>query len=146
MVDIKALYNYLLRININIPDSANPGTLIVGRQLEDMAPWKSSREFTENEIAQLVTDGVANYKKDYINFKPISFSEDLVPAKEMLNLPEVSTGDLGRSNKFRGHQKIFTWFDPSYNSELHLAVTGGLIEVTAGVKTCITMTLTIFNL
>lgn len=25
-------------------------------------------------------------------------------------------------------------------------VTGGLIEVTAGVKTCITMTLTIFNL
>lgn len=128
MVDIQALYRYLIRIEINIPGSANPGNLIVGRQLEDMAPWKSSREFTGDEIAQFITDGVANYKKDNMGFKPISFSEDLVPAKEMLNLPEVSTGDLGRFNRFRGLQKMFTWFNPDDNRELHMAVTGGLIE------------------
>ncbi|HZH72870.1 MAG TPA: DUF4838 domain-containing protein [Mariniphaga sp.] len=128
MVDIKALYNYLIRININIPESAYPGNLIVGRQLEDMAPWKSSREFTDDEIAQFIADGDANFNEDDINFKPISFSEDLVPAREMLNLPEVSTGDLGRFNRFRGRQKIFTWLNRACNSELHLAVTGGLIE------------------
>jgi hypothetical protein len=128
MVDIQALYRYLSRININIPGSADPGNLIVGKQLEDMAPWKSSKTFTIDEIAQFITGGVANFKKDVMDFKPISFSEDLVPAKEMLNLPEVSTGDLGRFNRFRGHQKMFTWFNPVYNRELHLAVTGGLIE------------------
>lgn len=128
MVDIKALYHYLSRISINIPESADPGHLNVGKQLEDMAPWKSSGEFTDDEIAKFITDGVANYKADVINFKSISFSEDLVPAKEMLNLPEVRTGDLGRFNRFRGHQKVFTWFNPAHNSELHLAVTGGLIE------------------
>jgi hypothetical protein len=128
MVDIQALYRYLIRIKINIPDSADPGNLIVGKQLEDLAPWKSSRKFTYDEIAYFITNGIANYKKDVMDFKPIPFSEDLVPAKEMLNLPEVSTGDLGRFNRFRGHQKMFTWFNPNYNRELHLAVTGGLIE------------------
>jgi hypothetical protein len=122
MVYIEALYRYLRQRGVNIPNEVYPGPLSVGRTLKDEKPWKSSEPFTNKEITQIIEDGVASYKKDEMEFELISFSEDLEPAAEKLNLRKVSTGDMGG-----GSHKLFTWFRPD-NKQLTLEVTGGLIK------------------
>jgi hypothetical protein len=115
-----ATYSYLRGRGINVPEYANP------RKQEYIEPWTSNKLFTGEEIEQFIGEGVAAYKKDNMGFQPVSYSEDLVPAAEMLGLPEVSTGDMGSDNSFYSHQKMFTWFWPD-NKQLTLDVTGGLI-------------------
>lgn len=126
MVDAQSLYQYLRRVKINVPEYADPGNLSVGGPLEEMQPWKSSKPFTRNEIEQFIEKGVAAYKKDNMGFRPVTFSKDLAPAAEMLNLSAVSMGDMEAGNVFRGRHTMFTWFRPGHK-QLPLTVAGGLI-------------------
>lgn len=50
----------------------------------------------------------------------------LLPATQNYTLREVSTGDMGGDNAFRGLNKLVTWLGP--DDKLELEVTGGLIE------------------
>ncbi len=89
---------------------------------EDRNPWKSSEPFSADEIRTLVQAGIENHQETDLDFEPVEYSEELVPATA-LQLPEVPAGDLG---SFRGHHAAYTWF-PEDDRELVLQVTGGLI-------------------
>lgn len=126
MVHIQALYRELRRYsgsNVTIPDQANPGNLKIGAPSEDYGNWKSSRPFSSEEIAIILAEGIQNNRILVLDFEPVSFSEELVPAAEKLNLPNVPTGTFLR---WRGFQKFYTWFSAEKN-ELPLTVRGGMI-------------------
>ncbi len=133
MVHIQALYRGLRRAGIDVPDKANPGflshPLIWSSEGLEFEPWKSTEPFSKDEIAGFIAAGLENYEKLVMPFEPVSFSEDLVPAAERLNLPEVPTGSFGGADSFRGRWRMFTWFTPEAR-ELKLEVTGGLLDRT----------------
>jgi hypothetical protein len=127
MSPVAQLYVYMRRPNVavKIPGDADPGVASVGRTLEDREPWKSSKRFSDSEIAGFLEAGVAAYKKDEMGFEVVAFSEELEPAAGKLELPKVSTGDMGGNNTFRGRYRMFTWLKPG--EQVALNVTGGLI-------------------
>jgi hypothetical protein len=90
---------------------------------EERNPWKSSEPFGEQEIAALLAAGVKNHQITVLDFEPVEFSDQLVPAAAPLKLPEVHPGSFGT---FRGRHTAYTWFTPE-RRELTLKVTGGLI-------------------
>ncbi len=128
MVHIQALYRWLRRRGIDMPGEANPGNrLTVGSEGTDFEPWTTTEPFSEEEIAGFIEAGLENYEKLVMPFEPVSFSEDLVPAADALDLPEVSTGRFGRSDScFRGRHRMFTWFEPD-GEALRLEVSAGHI-------------------
>ncbi len=91
---------------------------------EDVDSWKSSEPFGEVEIADMLTAGIAANKPTVLDFKPIKYSDDLVPATQ-LELPQVAAG--GHDERGRGRQQIYTWF-PENHRQVELDVTGGLIK------------------
>ena len=125
MSPARYLYVELARSRVfgNIPDSADPGNLRVGRELIDMPPWKSSELFTDEEITGFIINALEKYEKEQLDFDIISFSDDLVPAVLGLDLPEVRTGTFGSG--FRGRQTLYTWMEAS--EPLELDVRGGAI-------------------
>ena len=125
MSPVRQLYFYLRRSNVygNIPEEADSGWLSVGRELEDMLPWKSSKVFSDEEIIEFIEHGIASYEVENLDFEIKSFSTDLVPAYPNLDLPDVSTGSTGRG--FRGRKSMFTWLEA--DEPLVLDVTGGTI-------------------
>ncbi len=126
MVHVPALYRWLRRSNVEVPEAANYPRLTVGDEGEDVESWKSSEPFTAEEIAAFLENGLAQYERLIMPFRPVFFSDDLAPAADALNLPEVTTGDFGLNNSFRGRHRMFTWFTPE-NRSLTLGVTAGLI-------------------
>jgi hypothetical protein len=90
---------------------------------ESEHPWKSSEPFGAPELAAMVAQGIENYPILVLDFEPVAYSDDLVPATA-LNLPEVPQGRLdlrGRSTR-----RFLTWFDSP--GSITLQVTGGLID------------------
>ncbi len=125
MSPVRHLYVHFRRSDnsIVIPSEADPGRLSVGRELIDMEPWKSSQLFTDEEIADIVRNGLEQYEKEELDFDIVAFSEDLVPALSGLDLPEVRTGSFGRG--FRGNKSMFTWLQA--DDPLQLEVRAGTI-------------------
>lgn len=81
-------------------------------------PWKSSTPFTPAEIAGFLAAGIERHQPVTLTFTPITFSDDLVPAKGF-------TGPAGDHGGGRGVQTFFTHFDKP--ADLELKITGGLI-------------------
>jgi hypothetical protein len=95
-------------------------------------PWKNDTPFTEDEIAVMLAEGIAANKPTELDFEPVDYSTDLIPATS-LDLTEVEPGYC--SDQFRGRQTVFTWLpDDSDEGEaigrrtISLEVTGGLIS------------------
>ncbi len=125
MIHIQALYRWLRRRGIDMPEEADPGRLSVGSEGKDFAPWTSSEAFSEEEIGGFLEAGLDNYEKMVVPFEPVSFSDELVPAADALDLPEVTTGDFGRGDSFRGSFSMYTWFDEAGDKGLPLEVSAG---------------------
>lgn len=90
---------------------------------EGKNPWKSSKPFATDELAIYLSEGIARNPLTELNFTPIAFSEDLVPATP-LKLPQVATrGTLGAA---RGKQTFFTYVEHG-PATVSLKITGGLI-------------------
>lgn len=124
LVHVRGLYSWLRRRGV---DPADPGVLRVGTPGRDEEPWMSHETFSDEEIAGYLRDGLATYKKDVMDFEPVAFSNELVPAFPALELPQVTTGDFGSGNTFRGRHEVFTWMTAD-TSALDLEVAGGLIS------------------
>lgn len=90
---------------------------------EERNAWKSSEPFREEEITALLAAGIEAHRMTVLDFEPVRYSQELVPAAAALGLPEVPLGSFG---SFRGRHTAFTWFPPD-QPELALRVTGGLI-------------------
>ncbi|MHB8901799.1 MAG: DUF4838 domain-containing protein, partial [Thermoguttaceae bacterium] len=93
----------------NVPDEKNP--------------WKSSDPFTETELASFLEQGIERYRLTELDFEPLEYSGDLVPASG-LKLPVAAAGDQGAG---RNEQAFFT-FVRHLPAVIELAITGGLIE------------------
>jgi len=102
--------------SVSVPDEAAWGVP------EGKNPWKSSEPFTESELQQMVSAGIAANPVLVLDFEPIEFSDELVPAAA-LGLPEVPPGSL--SLRGRGTRRFLTWFEQP--GALEVRVTGGLI-------------------
>ncbi|MCX7705012.1 MAG: DUF4838 domain-containing protein [bacterium] len=89
---------------------------------EGKNPWKNSQPFTEEEIKQIIEDGIANNK--LIDFKPVSFSMRFVPATK-LNLSQQIPEDTPVFQT-RGRNLYYIWVEKA-PAEIKLKITGGLI-------------------
>jgi hypothetical protein len=117
MIHTKALYRDLVTRdrNVNIPEEAAFSVP------EEKNPWKSSDPFTEAELTDYLSRGIAGHSLR--DFEPLHFSKDLVPADKLL-LPKVP----GDSNSVtgRGIQTFYTWIEKA-PAAIELKITGGLI-------------------
>lgn len=89
---------------------------------EERNPWKSSQPYSAAELESMVTAGIAANPIMTLDFEPVKFSDELVPASA-LGLPTVSTGSL--SLRGRGTRRYVTWLEQP--GRIELEVTGGLI-------------------
>ncbi len=83
-------------------------------------PLKSEDAFTDDEIARFVSEGMTNNKPVEIDFEPLAFSEDLVPATGRLGLPDVPPGKYPSVPQDR--QNYYIWVDKA-PADIHLRVT-----------------------
>jgi hypothetical protein len=98
----------------------------------DENPWKNDEPFSDGEIAAMLADGIAANQPTQLDFEPVEYSNELVPAAR-LGLRE---GKAGRcDDRFRGRHVVFTWLPekadgaaPGAPRQVELEVTGGLIE------------------
>lgn len=91
---------------------------------QDVDAWRSSEPFAADEIADILTAGIAANQPTVLGFEAKNYTDDLVPATQ-LNLPPVAAGSYDERN--RGRQQIYTWL-PENHQQVELQVTGGLIE------------------
>ncbi len=90
---------------------------------EGKNPWKSSIPFTAQEIETFITEGIANHKLVELNFKPLTYGTNLVPANSRLPIPaDFPAGDFTPG---RGTQTFFTYAKEP--SKMELLITGGMI-------------------
>ncbi|MHC4880326.1 MAG: DUF4838 domain-containing protein [Planctomycetota bacterium] len=99
---------------------------------------RGDEPFTEDEILALIEEGIRNH--DVLDFTPLEFSDDLVPAGSALNLADVNP--LGRSffggtegeTTTRGELHNYTWIsDPP--RVIQLQIKTGLIYDVRGPAT-----------
>jgi len=89
---------------------------------EDVNPLKSTDPFTEDELARMVSEGIA--ANPLLKFTPVHFSRDLiVPSPNAARRVQRKMNDI----KGRGKRTYYTWFDKP-NGEVKLKVAGGLIS------------------
>jgi len=88
---------------------------------EDRNPWKQSRPWSQAELRAIMRAGIES--NAIIDFEPVTFSRNLVPARKLAP-PEAKP--LPDSSTSRGRHEILTWFDTAPTT-LRLKVTGGLI-------------------
>jgi hypothetical protein len=88
---------------------------------EDKNPWISNEPFTDEEIKKLIDDGIA--KRKLLDFVPVSFSDNLVPATK-LNLTTNAVGSMGIYS--RGVRTYYTWVD-NPPATISLQAAGGLV-------------------
>ena len=129
MSPVNQLYRHLRRsrVNATVPRDIHPGNRYrVGMELKDYEGWWVSDPFTQAEIMGYVTDGVVNHQPDDLDFPVLEFDhDDLEPVAGRIELPEVSTGTIGRYSSSRGTNRAFTWLEEG--QELRLQVRGGTI-------------------
>jgi hypothetical protein len=119
LVHTKGLYRDLAARDksVTIPDDAKWNIA------EGKNPWKSSKPFAAEELAAFLAEGIERYPLTELNFTPVAFGDDLVPATR-LKLPDVATpGSLGAA---RGKQIFYTHVETG-PATLALRITGGLI-------------------
>ncbi len=118
LVHTKALYRDLASRDksVSIPPGAEFNVP------EGKNPWKSSEPFSADELAAPLREGIERYPLAKLDFHPIEFSSDLVPA-EPLGLAAVEPGQPGPG---RQEQTFFTFFDKT-PATFELRITGGLI-------------------
>lgn len=90
---------------------------------EGKNPWKSSEPFTQQELAAFLAEGIERYPLANIDFKPVAYSDDLVPAAAKLKFPDAPVGKWGAA---RGKQVFYTYIDNA-PAEISLLITGGMI-------------------
>ncbi|MDF1816835.1 MAG: DUF4838 domain-containing protein [Verrucomicrobiales bacterium] len=87
-------------------------------------PWKNSERYPESEIVDFLNLGLKKHNTVELNFEAREYAEkDLVPARKLLDLPEVSPGI---AHTGRGKRSWFTVVE-KVPADLKLFVTGGLI-------------------
>jgi hypothetical protein len=88
---------------------------------EGKNPWKSSAPFSAEEIAKIISDGIAN--NPLMSFTPVAFSKELVPASPLgLKTP----GTVGQNGYCRPSHHFYLWVDKA-PATVKLTVTGGQI-------------------
>lgn len=84
---------------------------------EKTNPWKSSKPFSEAEIAAYLKEGIARHQLVALAFQPVKFSTELVPASRALKFPaELPAAEIGAG---RGVQTFYTYVEnplPRWNS------------------------------
>ncbi len=121
LVHAKALYRDLVNRDktVSIPENA------AWNVPEEENPWKSSEPFSEAELATFLLEGIERHKLVELDFEPVSFSMNLVPAAQRLGFPDdLPPGQFGPG---RGTQTFYTRID-AVPATIQLAITGGLIE------------------
>ncbi|MSR31510.1 MAG: DUF4838 domain-containing protein [Gemmataceae bacterium] len=92
--------------------------------LEGKNPWKSSKPFSADEVDNFLKDGIASHKLLELNFKPLAYGTNLLPAASGLTIPPgLLAGDFTAG---RGVQTFFTHVKKG-PAEIELNITGGLI-------------------
>ena len=103
--------------SVKVPDEAR------WKVKEPDNPWKDSSPYTAAELQAILAAGIAANQPTVIDFTPVEYSLDLVPATP-LKLPAVKPGNHG--DAYRGKVKFYTWFSEGAQ-QIDLQVTGGLI-------------------
>lgn len=118
MVHTKAVYRDVVNRDkrVSIPDGATWSVR------EDRNPWKSSEPFSVYELQAFLRDGIEGRPLVELDFEPVTFSEDLVPA-DSLKLDSVNPGSARRG---RGRRSFYTFVEKT-PAEIPLTITGGLI-------------------
>ncbi len=118
LVHTKALYRDLVRRDKSV--SVPPGA--EWNVPEEDNPWKSSQPFDSRQLAAFVAEGIERYSLTTLDFTPVEYSDDLVPASDV-DLPNVDRGELGAGR----HEQIFYTFVEQVPMTIELTITGGLI-------------------
>lgn len=118
MIHTKALYRDVVARDkrVSIPKDA---TWLVP---EDRNPWKSSAPFSAAELSGFVREGIERRSLIELDFEPVSYSDDLVPA-DALKLKGATPGTAQRG---RGRRSLYAYVGKA-PSEISLTITGGLI-------------------
>jgi hypothetical protein len=87
---------------------------------EPKNPWKSSEPFSHGDIQKFIGEGIATNK--LLDFVPVQFSDDLVPATPL----KLSSGKPGGFNMIRGSQDFYTWVEKA-PATITLQAVGGQI-------------------
>lgn len=116
-----------------IPDQPQSMTLPPERLRE-----RGDEPFSESEILAFIENGIRNH--DVLDFAPLEFSDDLIPASEALQLSDVQPlgttfyGGADGATTTRGELHNYTWIDDPPR-EIHLQVSSGLIYDVRGPAT-----------
>lgn len=89
---------------------------------EGANPWKSSEGFARESLDELVRAGIESSPLVELDFTPVSYGNELVPAKGLVPASDPPAGGWGAG---RGVQTFHTYVDRE--TTLTLKVTGGLI-------------------
>ncbi|MFO7975774.1 MAG: DUF4838 domain-containing protein [Candidatus Hydrogenedentota bacterium] len=121
LVHTKALYRDLVNRDKTVTIAENAAWNVP----EEENAWKSSEPFSETEIAAYLEEGIDRHELVKLEFEPRTFSMDLAPAAEPLDLPtDVPPGKLGPG---RRTQTFYTYVAEA-PAAVELGITGGLIE------------------
>ncbi len=93
---------------------------------EGKNPWKSSEPFTETELAAFRKEGIAAHKLVDLQFTPVAYSGDLIPAAERLRFADPKLPMPNELNAGRGVQAFLTYIEKAPR-DIELKITGGLI-------------------
>ena len=118
MVHAKALYRDVVARDkqVSIPEGAT-WSVPEGRN-----PWKSSERFTAAELASYLREGIDRRPLVELDFEPVAFSDELVPAIP-LKMDPVTPGSAQRG---RGRRSFYTFVEET-PAQISLRITGGLI-------------------
>lgn len=86
------------------------------------AMQQAARPYTREEIDGLIREGIA--ANDLLDFRPVTFSDDLVPAAAHFDLPEVPEGSYGSRGLHSGSREFLIWVERP--GEIRLRVLGGV--------------------
>tara|TARA_R110001592_G_scaffold363201_1_gene681306 strand:- start:66536 stop:69127 length:2592 start_codon:yes stop_codon:yes gene_type:complete len=118
LVHSKAVYRDAVKRDkqVSIPENAQ------WHIPEPQNPWKESTPFSKSELQQFLEEGIAAYPLTELDFKPVTYSDELVPAGKPTS-PDQQPGVLQSG---RGVQTFYTYVTDTA-TPIELQVTGGLI-------------------
>lgn len=118
MIHTKALYRDVVSRDksVSIPADARWNVA------EAKNPWKSSQPFRQTELTHYLKDGIQKHPLAKMDFTPVEFSTQLVPARPLQLAAGGGTGGL----RGRGTQTFFTYVKTA-PADIELRITGGLI-------------------
>jgi len=118
MVHAKALYRDVVARDkqVAIPKAATWSVP------EERNSWKSSQSFTAAELMGFIRDGIEHRPLVELDFEPVTFSDDLVPAAAL----KLGTETAGSAQRGRGRRSFYA-FVAKVPAQVSLTITGGLI-------------------